>query len=57
VISKKLKENSKEKIQIRNYKAAQYAQSRGFEGDLIWDIIKQKNNYKKLLLKKLFYQF
>jgi regulatory protein len=42
VISKKLKENSKEKIQIRNYKAAQYAQSRGFEGDLIWDIIKQE---------------
>lgn len=41
VISKKLKENSKGKIQIRNYKAAQYAQSRGFEGDLIWDIIKQ----------------
>ncbi len=42
VISKKLKENSKGKIQIRNYKAAQYAQSRGFEGDLIWDIIKQE---------------
>lgn len=41
VISKKLKENSKGKIQVRNYKAAQYAQSRGFEGDLIWDIIKQ----------------
>jgi len=43
VISKKLKENSKGKIQIRNYKAAQYAQSRGFEGDLIWDIIKQED--------------
>ncbi|MBK7183349.1 MAG: RecX family transcriptional regulator [Bacteroidetes bacterium] len=42
VISKKLKENAKGKIQIRNYKAAQYAQSRGFEGDLIWDIIKQE---------------
>lgn len=42
VISKKLKENAKEKTQIRNYKAAQYAQSRGFEGDLIWDIIKQE---------------
>lgn len=42
VISKKLKENSKGKIQVRNYKAAQYAQSRGFEGDLIWDIIKQE---------------
>jgi regulatory protein len=43
VISKKLKENSKGKIQVRNYKAAQYAQSRGFEGDLIWDIIKQED--------------
>ena len=43
VLSKKLKENAKGKIQIRNYKAAQYAQSRGFEGDLIWDIIKQED--------------
>jgi regulatory protein len=43
ILSKKLKENTKGKIQIRNYKAAQYAQSRGFEGDLIWDIIKQED--------------
>jgi regulatory protein len=43
VISKKLKENTKGKIQVRNYKAAQYAQSRGFEGDLIWDIIRQED--------------
>ena len=43
VLSKKLKETAKGKIQIRNYKAAQYAQSRGFEGDLIWDIIKQED--------------
>jgi regulatory protein len=43
VITKKLKENTKGKIQVRNYKAAQYAQSRGFEGDLIWDIIKQED--------------
>src|SRR3989344_6394807 len=33
VITKKLKENSKGKQQIRNYKAAQYTISRGFEGD------------------------
>jgi regulatory protein len=43
ILSKKLKENTKGKIQIRNYKAAQYAQSRGYEGDLIRDIIKQED--------------
>lgn len=43
IIAKKLKENSKGKLHIRNYKAAQYAQSRGFEGDLIWDILKQED--------------
>lgn len=40
VISKKLKENPKGKEQIRNYKAAQYALSRGFESDLVWDILR-----------------
>ena len=41
ILVKRLKENSKGKQQIRNYKAAQYAMSRGFEGDLIWDVLKQ----------------
>lgn len=40
IIRKKLKENPKGKEQVRNYKAAQYAISRGFEGDLVWDAIK-----------------
>lgn len=40
ILTKKLKENPKGKQQIRNYKAAQYAMSRGFESDLIWDILK-----------------
>lgn len=40
VLAKKLKENPKGKLQVRNYKAAQYAASRGFESDLIWDTIK-----------------
>ncbi|OFZ00284.1 MAG: RecX family transcriptional regulator [Bacteroidetes bacterium RIFCSPLOWO2_12_FULL_31_6] len=41
VITKKLKEIPKGKQQIRNYKAAQYTISRGFEGDLVWEEIKQ----------------
>ena len=40
ILAKKLKENPKGKQQVRNYKAAQYAMSRGFESDLIWDILK-----------------
>lgn len=40
IIAKKLKENPKDKQQVRNYKAAQYAMSRGFESDLIWEILK-----------------
>ena len=44
IIIKKRKETPKGKIQIRNYKAAQYAISRGFEGDLVWDIIKEIDN-------------
>jgi regulatory protein len=40
LLSKKLRENPKGKIQVRNYKAAQFAISRGFEPDLIWDILR-----------------
>jgi regulatory protein len=45
IIAKKLKEIPKGKIQIRNYKAAQYAISRGFESDLVWEAIKGKEDY------------
>ncbi|HLC82531.1 MAG TPA: regulatory protein RecX [Bacteroidia bacterium] len=41
ILVKKLKENSKGKQQVRNYKAAQYIMSRGYEGDLVWDEIKK----------------
>ena len=44
IIAKKLKETTKGKIQIRNYKAAQYAISRGFESDLVWENIKGKED-------------
>lgn len=44
IITKKFKENSKGKPQVRNYKVAQYAMSRGFEGDLIWEEIKKIDN-------------
>ena len=40
LIAKKLKE-TKGKEQAKNYKAAQYAMSRGFEGDLVWEVIKK----------------
>lgn len=40
LLAKRLKENPKGKEYQRNYKAAQYALSRGFENDLIWDILK-----------------
>lgn len=42
IITKKLKENPKGTQQARNYKAVQYAMSRGFEGDLAWDILKNE---------------
>jgi regulatory protein len=45
ILEKRLKGNSKGKIHIRNYKAAQYALSRGFEGDLIWEILNCKDNF------------
>lgn len=44
ILTKKLKENPKGKQQVRNYKAAQYAMSRGFESDLIWEEIKKLEN-------------
>jgi regulatory protein len=40
VLHKRLKD-SKGKVYIQHYKAAQYALSRGFEGDLIWETIKE----------------
>ncbi|MBN8697590.1 MAG: RecX family transcriptional regulator [Bacteroidetes bacterium] len=43
LLNKKLKEISKGKEHIRNYKAAQYALSRGFESDLVWDILKMED--------------
>lgn len=41
ILIKKLKENPKGKQQVRNYKAAQHAISRGFERDLVWEAIKE----------------
>lgn len=41
ILVKKLKENPKGKQHVRNYKAVQYAMSRGFEGDLVWETIKE----------------
>lgn len=43
LLNKKLKEISKGKEHVRNYKAAQYALSRGFESDLVWDILKMED--------------
>lgn len=42
IIAKKSKEVKGGSLQVRNYKIAQYAASRGFEQDLIWDIIKEE---------------
>jgi regulatory protein len=42
IILKKSKEIKGGKIQLRNYKIAQYAASRGFESDLIWDLLKNE---------------
>lgn len=43
VITKKLK-GLKGKQHIKNYKVAQYAISRGFESDLVWESLKEKQN-------------
>jgi len=42
VIEKKLIEIKDKKTQVRNYKAAQYAISRGFESDLVWDLLRDE---------------
>jgi regulatory protein len=42
ILAKKLKEQ-KGKEYIRQYKAAQYALSRGYENDLVWELLKRKN--------------
>lgn len=44
VIAKKSKEIKGGKEQVRNYKIAQYALSRGFESDLVWEEIKKLKN-------------
>lgn len=46
IIAKKSKEIKGEKLQVRNYKIAQYAYSRGFESDLIWDLLKELETSK-----------
>lgn len=43
LIAKKMKENPKGLLRARQYKAAQYAISRGFEGDVVWDVLKSEN--------------
>lgn len=42
LIAKKLKEIKGGKSHIRNYKVAKYIASRGFEQDLIWEILKEE---------------
>jgi regulatory protein len=42
IITKKSKEIKGGKLQVRNYKIAHYAASRGFEQDLIWGILKEE---------------
>lgn len=42
LIAKKSKDIKGSKPQVRNYKIAQYAISRGFESDLVWDILRDE---------------
>lgn len=42
VLAKKSKDIKGGKMLVRNYKIAQYAISRGFESDLIWEILNEK---------------
>ncbi|MES2591532.1 MAG: RecX family transcriptional regulator [Bacteroidota bacterium] len=42
LIIKKSKDIKGGKTQVKNYKIAQYAISRGFEGDLVWDILREE---------------
>jgi regulatory protein len=44
IINKHLKTSKESNLLKRNYKVAQYCISRGFEGDIVWDLIMQKNN-------------
>lgn len=43
LIHKKITETKKGQAYQKNFKAAQYVISKGFESDLVWDIIKQNN--------------
>ncbi len=43
VIAKKSKDIKGGKVHIRNYKLAQYALSKGFESDLIWEVLKEED--------------
>ncbi len=40
LIEKKSKEVKEKKTEVRNYKIAQYVISRGFEADLVWDVLR-----------------
>lgn len=42
ILAKKSNDIKGGKSQMRNYKIAQYAASRGFESDLIWDLLKNE---------------
>lgn len=42
LIVKKGKEVKEKKTEVRNYKIAQYAISRGFEGELVWDLLRER---------------
>lgn len=44
LIRKKAKDVKEKRIEVRNYKIAQYIMSRGFEGDLIWDILRNQQD-------------
>ena len=41
LVTKKSKEVKDRKPEVRNYKIAQYIISRGFEPDLVWDILRE----------------
>lgn len=41
ILAKKLKEIKKGQAYQKNYKAAQYAISKGFESELVWDLLKE----------------
>ena len=42
IIEKKLKGFRSYKLQVRNYKIAQYVISRGYEPELVWDLLREK---------------